>query len=309
MNNHGHLIGLKGQDVMPTTPADCVYWRSLLFVPANNARYAEKALTSGADAIIIDLEDSVLDEGKAEARAAIPRLVDELSKTFDNILVRTNRPLSLCVRDIETVVCKHVTGIVVAKCAGAEHLAILSELIEEREAALGLPRKHTKLLPLIETSDAVARLDEIASSPRVVAIVCGDEDLAAELGCEPDSETLIAVKHRLVLAAARQGIMPLGLHGSIAEYRDLSRYAHFVDRSKAAGLKGTLCIHPNQVSIANNGFRPTKEQLDKAKRVVEAAEAARKTGVGSAGLDGRMIDAPVLLRAARMLKAEKKFAG
>ncbi|MER8805271.1 CoA ester lyase, partial [Mesorhizobium sp. M0998] len=110
------------------------------------------------------------------------------------------------------------------------------------------------------------------------------------------------VKYRLVLAAALRGIRPLGLLGSIAEFRDIEKYGSFVRRSNAVGLRGTLCIHPSQVDVANSGFAPSEEQLEHARRVVEAAEAARKSGDGAVGLDGMMIDAPVLRRAANMLK-------
>ncbi|UVK48717.1 CoA ester lyase (plasmid) [Mesorhizobium sp. AR07] len=291
---------------MAMNNTDDICWRSVLFVPANNVRYMQKAFASHADAIILDLEDAVLAGQKAEARSAVQGGAAGLRTGTRDILVRINRPLSLAVRDIEAAVCEHVKAIVVAKAASAEHLALLSEVIDERESALGLSPGYTKLLPLIETADAVARLDEIASSPRVVAIVCGDEDLAADLGCDPGSETLISVKYRLVLAAALRGIRPLGLLGSIAEFRDIHKYGSFVHRSNAAGLRGTLCIHPSQVDVVNSGFAPSEEQLKHARRVVEAAEAARKSGAGAVALDGKMIDAPVLRRAATMLKAGRR---
>ncbi|TCN17972.1 HpcH/HpaI aldolase/citrate lyase family protein [Sinorhizobium americanum] len=280
-----------------------VHWRSLLFVPANNARYVEKARTSQADAIILDLEDAVLDLQKTEARSAVQAAAASLNTKSRDVLVRINRPLPLAVRDIEAIVCEDLTAIVVAKSASAEHLALLSEILEEREAALGLSANHTKLLPLIETAGGVARLDEIASFSRVIAIACGDEDLAADLGCDPDSETIVSIKYRLVLAAALRGIRPLGLLGSIAEFRDIDKFCSSVARSNAAGLKGTLCIHPDQVTVANEGFAPSKEQLTWARRVVEAAEGARENGAGAVGLDGKMIDAPVLRRAENILAA------
>lgn len=279
------------------------YWRSLLFVPANNARFVEKAITSNADAIILDLEDAVLPEHKAEARDAVCDVANSVKKMGRDILVRINRPMALAVRDIEAAVCEAVTALVVAKAASVDHLALLTEVIEHREAALCLPVGHTKLVPLIETADAVARLDEIASSPRVVAIVCGDEDLAADLCCDPASETLTAIKYRLIIAAALKGIRPFGLIGSISEFRDVEKFRSFVSRSNAAGLKGTLCIHPAQVDIANEGFAPSQAELDYAKRVVGAAEAARARGAGAVALDGKMVDAPVIRRAEGLLQA------
>ncbi|KVK54252.1 hypothetical protein L901_17945 [Agrobacterium sp. D14] len=288
---------------MTNTHLQRAYWRSLLFVPANNPRFAEKARTSTADAIILDLEDAVLPENKAEARDAVFEVAKGLKKKGRDILVRVNRPLDLAVRDIEAAVCESVTAIVVAKAGSAEHLALLTEVIEHREAAIGLPIGHTQIVPLVETADAVARLNEISSTPRVVAIVCGDEDLAADLGCDPASETVTAIKYRLIVAAALMGIRPLGLIGSISEFRDADRFRSFVSRSSAAGLKGTLCIHPAQVEIANEGFAPSPAELDYARRVVDAAEAARASGTGAVGLDGKMVDAPVIRRAEGLLQA------
>nr|WP_280954630.1 CoA ester lyase [Phyllobacterium sophorae] len=286
-----------------------ICWRSLLFVPANNARFVEKARTSQADAIILDLEDAVLAEHKAEARSAVQDIAATLCTETRDVLVRINRPLSLAVRDIEATVNEHVKAVVVAKAASAQHLMLLAEILEEREYALGLPTGQTKLLPLIETAEAVGRMDEIASCPRVVALVCGDEDLAADLGCNPDSETLAAVKFKLVLVAAHHGIRPLGLMGSIAEFRETDRYGMSVNRSNAVGLKGTLCIHPSQVDIANSAFTPSMEQIESARRIVDAADAARRSGIGAVGLDGKMIDAPVLRRAQNLLKEGQRFVG
>ncbi|KNY13270.1 hypothetical protein AKG11_30150 [Shinella sp. SUS2] len=286
-----------------------IYWRSLLFVPANNIRFVEKAQTSSADAIILDLEDSVLPEHKIQARSTLQNNATTLSTEKRDVLVRINRPLSLAVRDIERAIHRQVKAIVVAKAESAQHLALLSEILEERERALEIPAGHTKLVPLIETGAAVRRIDEIASCPRVVALACGDEDLAADLQCDPDSETLAAVKYDLVLACGLRGIRPLGLMGSIAEYRDMEKYGSSVSRSAALGLKGTLCIHPKQVGVANNGFAPSPERIEQARRIVEAADTARAHGAGAIGLDGNMIDAPVLRRARNLLKEGERFAG
>jgi citrate lyase subunit beta/citryl-CoA lyase len=99
-----------------------------------------------------------------------------------------------------------------------------------------------------------------------VAVVRGDEDLATELGCDPTSYTLTSVKFQLVLAAARAGVLQLGLIGTIAEFRDTARYQEFLNRSKGAELKGTLCIHPSQVDLANQTFLPTLAEAEHARR-------------------------------------------
>lgn len=282
-----------------------IYWRSLLFVPANNPRFVKKADSTRADAVILDLEDAILPEHKTEARSAVHEAARSLGSGSRDVLVRINHALTLAVPDIEAIICREVKALVVAKTASAEHLRLLSEVVDEREAALGLPLGHTKFLPLIETADAVAQLHEIAAGPRVVAIACGDEDLAAELGCDPASEAIVTLKYQLILAAARASVRPLGLFGSIAEFKDTEKYRSFVERSNSAGLRGTLCIHPNQIDVANRGFAPSQEQLDHARRIIEAAEAARKSGRGAVALDGKMIDPPVLRRAEEIVSGRR----
>jgi citrate lyase subunit beta / citryl-CoA lyase len=285
-----------------------IFWRSMLFVPANNARYVEKARRSSADAIIIDLEDAVLPENKAVARTIVKEVAKSIKSSRRDVLVRINRPLTMALPDIAASICKDVDGLVVAKTASIDHVSLLGEVIAEHELANGLGEGHTSILPLIETPEAVANMEKIASAPRVAAVVCGDEDLAAELECPPHSETIISIKHDLVVAAAKAGVRPLGLLGSISEFKNIELYQSFVEKSRVAGLKGTLCIHPDQVDIANKGFSPTPDEVSQAQRVIEAAEKARLAGAGAAALDGRMIDLPVLLRAQKLLTSAKHYA-
>lgn len=287
---------------------ETAHWRTLLFVPANNERFIAKAADSAADAIILDLEDSVLSQSKEAARRGVAEAAGKLKRAGLDVLVRINRPLSAAVGDLNAAVCGDVSAIVVAKAANAIHLGLLSEVIEEREAALGLAPGHTRLIPLVETAEAVERLDEIGACDRVCAIVCGDEDLAADLGCGPGSDTITSIKYRLVLAAAASGIRPLGLIGSIAEFRDLEKYQACLNRSRAAGLKGTLCIHPTQVQLANRAFMPTETEVAHAARVVAAAKVAREAGSGAIALDGAMIDAPVVRRAEALIEANRRYS-
>jgi citrate lyase subunit beta / citryl-CoA lyase len=283
------------------------FWRSLLFVPANNARYVEKAVSSSADAIILDLEDAVLPEHKAAARLQVKEAAHKLKSPDREVFVRINRPLSHALKDIESSICENIDGLVVSKAASRDHLSLLSETVSECEAVQGLETGHTKFIPLIETAEAVSKMESIAGAPRVTAIVCGDEDLAAELECQPDSDTITTIKRELVITAVKLGIRPIGLIGSITEFRDADLYASFVVKSRAAGLKGTFCIHPNQVEIANKGFSPSPNEIVFAQRVVEAAQVAEKAGIGAVALDGKMIDLPVLLRAQKILRSAQLY--
>lgn len=275
-------------------------WRSLLFVPAMVEKFVENAKTSRADGVVIDLEDSVLLKDKDEARARVKEIARRLKAERRDVIVRINRPLSLAVRDIEMAIGPDVDAIMVAKASGAEHLALLAEVVSQKERALGLQRR-TSFVPLLETPEAIARLTEICKTERVVAVVCGDEDLATELGCQPTSETITNIKFQLVLAAARAGVLPLGLIGTIAEFRDTVTYQGYLERSRDAGLKGTLCIHPSQVDLANEAFLPTEAEIRHARRVIAAAAEAEARGAAAVALDGAMIDPPVVRRASLTL--------
>lgn len=279
------------------------WWRSLLFVPAINEKFIARAVTAKADAIIIDLEDSVPLDRKAEARTRVRQLAPVLKASGADVLVRINRPLPLAVRDVEAAIGPDVSALMIAKADGADHLRLLTESIAEMEKAQGLTHP-TMIVPLIETGDAVLRLADIARAPRVSAIVCGDEDLAAELGCDPACESLVSVKHQLVLAAGAARCQPLGLMGSITDFRDLDRFRAAARRSRAAGLTGTLCIHPAQVPVANEEFGASGQLVAWARRVIARAEEAAREGKVVASIDGTMIDAPVVKRARGILEAQ-----
>jgi citrate lyase subunit beta/citryl-CoA lyase len=144
-----------------------------------------------------------------------------------------------------------------------------------------------------------------AADPRVAAITLGDEDFSNAIGAEPDGDTLIAVKQSLIVAASAAGVLPLGFLGSIADFADMDAFRAMVRRSRRMGYRGACCIHPKQVAVLNEEFAPRPEEVDHARRVVEAAAQALAEGRGAAALDGRMIDAPVVERARTLLAAHE----
>jgi citrate lyase subunit beta/citryl-CoA lyase len=270
-------------------------WRSMLYVPANVPRFVAKAPATGADAIILDLEDSVPHDRKAEARAALAEAVPIAKSGGADALIRVNRPLRLAVQDIEAAVAAGADGILLTKVLGPEHVQLAAEILAEA------PRPM-RMLPLVETAAAVAKLEDIArASPLVIGLAIGAEDLAAECGAAADDELILMAKRRMVLAACAAGIAPIGTLGSVADYRDADRVRDLVARSKRAGFLGASCIHPSLVPILNEGFSPTATELDLARRQLAAAEEAAREGRGSFTVDGRMVDEPILIRARRML--------
>jgi citrate lyase subunit beta/citryl-CoA lyase len=270
-------------------------WRSMLYVPANVPRFVAKAPSAGADAIILDLEDSVPHDRKAEARAALAEAVPTVKSGGADTLVRVNRALSLAVPDIEAAVAAGADGILLTKVLGPEHVRLAAELLAEA------PRRM-RMLPLVETASAVAKLEEIArASPLVMGLAIGAEDLAAECNAAPDDELILMAKRRMILAACAAGIAPIGTLGTVADYRDPDRVRDLVARSKRAGFVGASCIHPALVPILNEGFAPSAAELDLARRQLAAAEEAARDGRGSFTVDGRMVDEPILIRARRLL--------
>lgn len=267
-------------------------WRSMLYVPANVPRFVAKSATAGADAILLDLEDSIPHERKAEARAALATAIPIARAGGSEVLVRVNRPLRLAVGDIEAAVAAGADGILLTKVLGPDHVQLACELLTG----------SMRIIPMVETAAALRSLHEIArASPRVAGLLIGAEDLAAECGAAADDEIIAMAKRQMVLAAVAAGVAPLGTLGTVADYKDAEKVRALVARSKRAGLVGASCIHPSLVPILNEGFSPSAAELDLARRQLAAGEEAAREGRGSFVVDGLMVDEPILIRARRIL--------
>jgi len=279
-------------------------WRSALFVPAHVEKFVAKAHTRGADAIILDLEDSVPLPEKASARAAVPGAAAQIAGHGLDVLVRINRPWRLAVRDLEESVCAQVHTIAVPKVASADHMAFIAEIIDEIEIDKGLMPGHTKLLAFIEGVGGLAQVDAIArASSRLIGLFLGAEDFSAEVGMQPTTEGLFGPNQQIVFAARRAGILPFGFVGSIADYSDLDAFRARIRQARALGFVGALGIHPSQVGIMNEEFVPGAEEVDHARGLLETYEQALAEGRGAAAYKGKMIDAPVVARAREVLRA------
>lgn len=270
-------------------------WRSMLYVPANVPRFVAKAPTAGADAVLLDLEDSVPADRKEEARAALADAVPAARSGGSDVLVRVNRPLRLAVPDIEAAVAAGADGILLTKTLGPDHVMLAAEI-------LAVAPRPMRLIPMIESAAALPRMEAIARASRLVAgLLIGAEDLAAECNAASDDDLIVLAKRQMVLAAYAAGVAPFGTLGTVADYRDPERVRALVARSKRSGLVGATCIHPALVPILNEGFAPSPEEVDLAQRQLAAAEQAAREGRGSFSVDGRMVDEPILIRARRIL--------
>jgi citrate lyase subunit beta/citryl-CoA lyase len=283
-------------------------WRSQMFVPVNVPRYVEKAHTRGADAIILDLEDSIAPADKEDARKLVADAARMCARGGADIIVRINQPLELAVRDIETVVSSEVKALMLPKVDSASHVRLLAELVDRVEARKQVPAGHTRFLVLVESAQAFFRMQEIAAAhPRNVAISLGTEDFTASTGSQPDSDVLLYPKQHVVIAARAAGILPFGVIGSAANYADAEGMRAMIRKSRRFGFQGSSCIHPATVPLLNEGFSPTAEEIAYARRVVVEYHQAKDANRGSFSIDGKMIDIPIVERAEEVLAIAQRI--
>lgn len=283
--------------------------RSTLIMPANVARFVEKAHTRGADAICLDLEDSVLPNKKIEARAALASAVPRVGQRGADVLVRVNSPWELTYADLDAAVIPGVTGIVLPKVEAPEDVYAIDRLIEEREVAQAMARGSLELAIKLESAAGMLRAEEIAqASPRIATISPGTEDYAKDLEVELTDEgwELFYSRALVVNVAAAYGLEPTGLLGRTSDYRDLEAFRDAAVRARRLGYRGASCIHPHQVAILNEVFGPTAGEIEHASRVIEHAASSEQ---GAFSIDGRMEDVATVERARRLLARAARIEG
>jgi citrate lyase subunit beta / citryl-CoA lyase len=284
-------------------------WRSLLYVPANVERFIAGAHKRGADAIIIDLEDSVPAAERSRARRDLAATAASVAQGGADVVVRINRPWRQAVLDLEAAVSPRVQALALTKVDSADDVRLIAEVVGELEAERGMPVGATQFIVMIETAAAFFRMPEIAGADRrIVAMTLGAEDFARSVGVLPEAEALLMPKQQLAIAARAAGIMPLGFIGTVADYQDLDAFRRTVQRSRRLGFLGASVIHPSQVPILNAEFAPSAEEVDAARRIVAAYEQATAAGRGSIAVDGKMVDVPVVERAQQTLRRHAVIA-
>ena len=273
-------------------------WRSLLYMPANNEKFLAKAQSRGADAIILDLEDSVAPDDKIEAREICKSAIPELVNGPSDLLVRINAPLRLAVRDIEAVTQPGVKGLLLPKVESAGILVALDELLTSLEGERGINIGQTRTIPMLETPKALLSAKRIACSiNRNIGLILGGEDFATSTGLYPSAETLSYPKIQMALAAKAAGLMPLGILDTVADFSDAEYMFEIAKKSSNFGFEGATCIHPTMVDALNRGFSPTQEEVNEALLIMKVMEDAWKKNHGAAQIDGKMVDMPVYKRA------------
>src|SRR5438874_13595749 len=277
-------------------------WRSALYVPANVPRFIDGAHKRGADAIIVDLEDSVPLAERPAARRDLAATAENVARGGSDVIVRINRPWRLTMLDLEAAVSPRVKALAVTKVDSADHIRLIAEVVSELEAERGMAIGTTQFIAMIETAEAWFRMPEIAkASARIVALTLGGEDFALSVGMLPTAEGLFMPKQQLAIAARAAGVLPMGFIGTVADYKDLDAFRETVRRSRRLGFRGASVIHPAQIPILNEEFSPSAGEVASARRIVAAYDEAVAVGRGSISVDGKMIDVPVVLRAQELL--------
>jgi citrate lyase subunit beta / citryl-CoA lyase len=278
-------------------------WRSMLFVPAHIDKFVAAAHTRGADAYILDLEDSVPNAQKQAARAAIAAAGPMVSQAGAAALVRINSEPTLILEDLEYAVSPCIRALMLPKVESGEEVRALDSRIGALERRHGMTQGHTLLIAQIEHVRTLPWLDEIAaSSPRLMGMILGSEDFSISAGMEPTPETLYWPNQQVLFACRRAGILPFGFPGSISVFRDLDAFRRIIQRAREMGFVGAYAIHPAQVTVMNELFVPPAEEVERARALIAASEKARAQGRGAFEFDGRMVDPPVVARAEEILR-------
>lgn len=287
--------------------------RSLLFVPADGGAKLDKAMASGADAVIVDLEDSIAPERKDEARKlALAFLKDATAKVErPRLLVRINGlDTGMTDADLDAIVAGRPDAVLFPKAEGGASVVHLDAKLTAREAVAGLTEGSVKILAQAVESAAGLFLAGTFrdSSARLIALTWGPEDLSAELGAEANREAdgTLTEPYRIARAMCLYGAAAAkvpAIETVFVDFRNSEGLRRDTEMARRDGFTGRLAIHPAQVPVINAVFTPTSEQIEKAKAIVAAFAA--KPGAGTVGIDGKMYDRPHLVRAQRLLESVK----
>lgn len=287
--------------------------RSLLFVPADSPKKLEKGMTSGADALIVDFEDSVAADRKAQARetaaAFLARAVPERNRP--RLFVRVNAlDTGLIDDDLAAIVGAKPDGILLPKAEGATSVIHLDAKITAQEALAGVPEGDIKILALVtETPSALFNCGNYRdASPRMTGLTWGAEDLSVTLGAETnrDAEGNFTDPYRLarvlsLAAAASAGVQAIDT--VYVDFRNEAGLRREAEEARREGFTGKLAIHPAQVAVINEVFTPSADAITGAEKIVAAFAA--QPGTGTLAIEGVMFDRPHLERAQRLLARAK----
>lgn len=303
--------GADRYDVVMSLESPRLNARSWLFAPGDSERKMAKAVDGAADIVIFDLEDAVVEAGKARARAAVSEFLSTQPEPRSRLWVRIN-PLQgpHALADLAAVVPMRPGGIMLPKACGRADVDRLDNYLSALEVAAGREQGSTHVLALVtETAQGMFTTGSYKGAPRLVAMTWGAEDLADAIGASEnrDADGSYAFTYELarslcLLGAAAAGVSAIEtIHG---DFRDDAGLRTRAERVRRAGYRGMLAIHPNQVPIINDAFMPRAEELAHAQEIVDLFAANPEDG--TIALRGAMLDRPHLARARALIELAKR---
>jgi citrate lyase subunit beta / citryl-CoA lyase len=282
--------------------------RSRLYLPGNEPKFMINAGLHEPDTIILDLEDSVAPEEKDEARILVRNALCAVDFRSAERMVRVNQD-ERGLEDIAFVAPFNLHVLVIPKVESPEQVTRVDDRVKALLAAKGVDRP-VYLMPIVESALGAIRAYEIATaSDKVVALTIGLEDYCADIGAERTAggrESFWA-RSQIVNAARAAGVQPIA--SVFSDVEDMAGLREAALDARVLGFDGMGCIHPRQISVIHDAFAPSADEVDRARRVVEAYEHARERGLNVVALDGRMIDPPVVKRAQRIVRIADEMSG
>lgn len=283
------------------------YIRTALFVPGNRSDRVDKAVRTDADMIIMDLEDAVALTEKSEARRVVRQKIEQYANR--RLMVRVNAiATGLVDDDLKEILIPGLDAVLLPKVEDPRDIQQINAKITDIECESGIDEGSVKVIGLVETALGVENAFRIAStvteSRRLYTLAFGAADFSLDMGIEMSQaeKALFYPRARLALACRAAGIAPAIDTPFMINLKDLEAFEADVLCGKNLGFGGKLCIHPNQVEICNRLYTPSKDEIDKADRIVSAFESAEKQGLAAIQMDGKFIDYPVVAQARRTLE-------
>lgn len=283
--------------------------RSFLFAPGNHARRVEKVFESGADAIILDLEDAVAISEKVATRPLVVAAFER--ERTSRAYVRINGVESAYWQaDVDAVVRARIDGIVLPKAESAEQVRTVDAYLARQEQAAGLAVGSLELTLIVETARGIVDVDAIAAaSPRVARLAFGGGDYTNDLDLEWTAEEheLAYARARLTHASRAAGLEP-PVDTVVLQVKDQDRFRQSARNGRRMGFHGKLCIHPDQIAPCHEVFTPSADEIERAREIVAAFEAAEAAGNASIQVKGVFVDYPVVYKAQRVLALARRLS-
>lgn len=280
--------------------------RALLYMPGDSRLKIEKGISLGVDAICMDMEDGTAINRKQKAREVIATALQDLDFGRSEKLIRINGVGTGLERDdLDLTLLHHPDGVVVPKVESVKELEWLSDQIEAMELAQSWELNSIRILAVIESAQGIINLKEIASHPRLDALIFGAEDYAASIGATRTrgGQEILFARSQVVMYAKANDLQAIDI--VFVNFKDTVNLKIDALLGAQMGFTGKQIIHPNQINPVHEAFSPSDTEIDYAQRLVAAFEAAEAEGAGAIDFEGKMIDMPLVISARQVIERAK----